>query len=432
MSKEKVSVYVNRERGTIGIRSHILIMPLVFCVNRVAERIGEYFKGVSWGEYEENRVIVALHDSGCCHIGFDEEVAERIILGVSTNPNVFAVLFIGLGCGQFCTKEWKSRLYERNIKRVEHIVVQEEGYEEAVEEGIKVIDKWVEEAKKLSRRKLSFKEACDKAVLGVGNGASDASSGLFANPALGYITDYFLDRGASVVFSQTPEVLGAEKVLFKRITSSESLKSTSVREITLHVERYGSVRERKLLRKLSNIIRRAYLFKTSIAEEIGISEPTPGNIRGGLSTLAEKSLGTMYKVGEKHKLSDVLPYGEKVPRNGKLYFMDGPGQDLLSITGMVAGGVQLIIFSTGLGTPVGSIVAPVLKVTANKETYEKLQSMIDLYIPVEELIRKKKSLKEYVEEEFVPYILEVMSGRKSKSEELEQYDFSIRELWMKI
>ena len=156
MESKEVWVYVNEERGTIGVRSHVLIMPLVFCVNRVAERIEEHFKDVRWGEHEENRVVAALHDSGCCHIGFDEEVAERIILGVSSNPNVFAVLFIGLGCGQFCTKEWKARLYERNIRRVEHIVVQEEGYEDAVERGISIVDDWVREATKLKRKKMSF------------------------------------------------------------------------------------------------------------------------------------------------------------------------------------------------------------------------------------------------------------------------------------
>ena len=432
MPVKEVSVYVNNERNTVGIRAHILVMPLVFCVNKVVEKIGEYFKDMCWGEYGENRVVTALHDSGCCHIGFDEEVAERIILGISTNPNVFAVLFVGLGCGQFCTREWKSRLYERSMRNVEHIVVQEEGYEEAIEKGIEIVDRWIKEAMKLRRVKLPLEKACDKMVLGVGNGASDASSGLFANPALGYVSDYFLDRGSSVVFSQTPEVLGAEKVLFKRITSYEELRKMTIREIALHIERYGSIRERKLLKKLSNIIRRAYLFKTSIAEEIGISEPTPGNIRGGLSTLAEKSLGTMYKIGERHILSNILSYGEKVPRNGKLYFMDGPGQDLLSITGMVAGGAQLLVFSTGLGTPVGSIVAPVLKVTANEETYEKLHDIIDLYIPVNEIIQKRIPLKEYVEKEIIPYILQVISGEKSKSEELGQYDFSIRELWMKI
>jgi Altronate dehydratase len=167
---------------------------------------------------------------------------------------------------------------------------------------------------------------------------------------------------------------------------------------------------------------------------LGESDPTPGNIASGISTLAEKSLGSILKVGfdPAVKISDVLPYARPVPRGGGLYFMDTPGEDVLAITGMVAGGAHAVIFTTGLGTPVGSVVSPVVKVTANKETFSRLSGIIDVYLPVEELFSSGTSLKELAMKELYPVILEVLSGdRLTKSELNGQMDFDIRGYWLR-
>jgi len=431
--RDRCLAYKRPERRVYGIRNHVLILPTTSCVNRVVERIAEEFKDVRWGEYEENRVVPVLHNSGCCHVGFDQEIVFDALLGTASHPNVYAVLLVSLGCGQMCkgvlrrgedpTENLeKFRLYDRLLKRsvkVYWVNVQERhhplarkedgeltGEERAVRIGIRVVEKLVDEARRMKRVECSL----DRIVIGVGNGASDPTSGLFANPGVGHVVDEFISRGGTVVFGQAIEVIGAEDYLFERA------KRDYVRY------------------KLKRLIETTVVLKEGVQEYLGIADPTPGNIRSGISTLAEKSIGTILKIGHNKKieLKDVLRYAKKIPRNGGLYFMDTPGHDICCITGMVAGGAHAVIFTTGLGTPTGSPVAPVIKVTANRETYENLRDFIDVYIPVEEIFSDGKSLRQVTLEHIWPYLIDVLSGRPCKAEKLGHHDFEIRNMWFKI
>jgi altronate dehydratase large subunit len=421
-----LKAYYREPRKVFGVRNHVLVLPTTLCVNRLAETIWEEFRDERWGENGENRVVLARHNSGCCHVGFDLEITFQTLLGIASHPNVHGVLLVSLGCGQLCKRplapgEGKDqnlaafKLYDRLVKkgaRVRWVNVQEpfhgssDGFERAVELGRKFVREMIEEAQAAKRIEAPLK----RFVIGIGNGASDPTSGLFANPAVGYVADELVKEGVSIVFSQTTEVLGSEEYLL------------------------GKVADETVARKLRRLLETVYALKDALSEYLGESDPTPGNIASGISTLAEKSLGSILKVGfdPAVKISDVLPYAHPVPRGGGLYFMDTPGEDVLAITGMVAGGAHAVIFTTGLGTPVGSVVSPVVKVTANKETFSRLSGIIDVYLPVEELFSSGTSLKELAMKELYPAILEVLSGeRLTKSELNWQIDFDIRGYWLR-
>jgi len=423
----QIYTYWRRERRVHGIRNHVLVLPTTLCVNRVAELIWEEYKDVRWGESGENRVVVIRHNSGCCHVGFDREVAFRTLLGIASHPNVYGVVLVSLGCGQFCKQPLKPgqskrenlqvfRLYDRLVKRgvkVYWVNVQEpillreysDSLEQAIGLGRKFVGRLIEEAEKDRRVEAKM----SKIVVGVGNGASDPSSGLFANPAIGHLTDYIISLGGTVVFSQTTEVLGAEEYLFRKLEEGS--------------EAYN---------KMARLLESAIILKEALREYLQESDPTPGNIASGISTLTEKSIGTILKIGfsENIKIRNVLPYAYRIPRNGGLYFMDTPGEDVLAITGMVAGGAHIVLFATGLGATAGSPVSPVVKVTANEDTYKRMRSFIDLYVPPEKVLEEGITIRDLVLRDMYPYLLDVINGRElSRSERLQQSDFDIRSFW---
>lgn len=422
----EVKAYPRSGRKVYGVRNHVLILPTTPCTNRLAELVYEDFKEERWGENGENRVILARHSAGCCHVGFDLDVALRTLVGIASHPNVHGVLLVSLGCGQLCKRPLGSgeskrenllsfRLYDRLVKRgvkVGWVNLQEpwpegvNGFERVVELGRKFVKRMVEEAASSKREETHIK----RIVIGVGNGASDPTSGLFANPAVGYVVEKLAAEGASVVFAQTTEILGGEQMLLSKVV------------------------DERVARKLRRLLEVSYAMKVALAEYMSESDPTPGNIASGISTLAEKSLGSLLKVGRDSsvKLIDVLPYAWPVPRGkGGLFLMDTPGMDIPSITGMMAGGAHAIVFTTGLGTPVGSAVSPVLKVTANSETYARLSSIIDVYVPVEEVFNGK-SMRDVALESVYPVLLDVLSGdRLTKSEINGQVDLDIRQYWLR-
>jgi len=427
--EEAIYAYRRKGRKVYGIRNHVLILPTTACVNRIAEIIWDEFKDVRWGENKENRVVLARHSGGCTHIGFDEEIAFNTLLGLASHPNIYGVLLISLGCGQFCKRPLiegenkklnlsEFKLYDRLLKRgvkVYWINVQERvmfkkyksSLEQAIDLGKKFVERMIEDAKTMEREETGLEHF----VMGIGNGASDPTSGLFTNSALGYVVDHFIHKGGTVVFSQTIEMLGAEELVFRKIDRNK---------------------RKHVYNKVKRLLETAVVLKEALQEYLGESDPTPGNIRSGISTLTEKSVGTMLKIGHDPSIpiKDVLYFSQKIPRNGGLYLMDSPGMDIFSISGMIAGGAHLVIFTTGMGTPVGSVAGPVLKVTTNKETFEKMPDIIDIYIPTEEIFDRGKKLKDLSIEIMYPKILKVMNGEiLSLAEQRGHMDFDVRCYW---
>jgi altronate dehydratase large subunit len=376
----RVQGYV-RPNGKVGVRNHVLVIPTVVCSAETAVRIADSVEGA----------VTIYNQHGCCQLPYDVELVERALIGYGKNPNVAAVLVVGLGCESVNIHRVADRIASTG-KPVETVIIQEAGGTlKTIERGVSIVKEFVQEAAKIKREEVDISEIIASAECG----GSDATSGLVANPVVGYAIDKLIDLGGTAIFSETTEVIGAEHLLARRAASKE------------------------VADKLLAVIRRLEDFLKSQGMDIRGSQPTPGNIAGGITTLEEKSLGAIIKAGTR-VLQGVLEYGEE-PTGKGLYFMDTPGQDIESITGMVAGGAVLVLFTTGRGTPTGCPIAPVIKVTGNPYTYEKMKDNIDFYAAV---IEGKETVKEAGERLFNEMI-EVINGKPTKSEALKHREFGI-------
>lgn len=368
----KVRGYV-RPDGKIGIRNHLLVIPSSVCAYETARRIGD--------EIEES--VVIPNQQGCGQIGEDLKMIFRTLAGLGKNPNVGGVLVVGLGCDAIQGQDLADEI-AKSGKPVECLIIQENGGTLGT----------IEKGKHILRKMWGEISACQvdevdlsRIILGLECGGSDATSGLAANPALGKASDLFIEMGGSVLLSEVTEIIGAEHIIAARI-KDERVK-------------------RKLFKAIEDIEKRAFLQRTDLRG----TQPSPGNMKGGISTLEEKSLGCIYKAGTA-PVVDFLDYGEEVRERG-LSIMDTPGQDIESMIGMLAGGVQVIAFTTGRGTPAGSPIAPVIKITGNSSTYERMKDNID--IDASKIIQGKASVEE-IGKRIFEEIIEVCNGKKTKSE----------------
>jgi altronate dehydratase large subunit len=371
-----------RPDGGFGIRNHVLVLPASGCAYQVAHLAGKDF---------DDRVVVLPNQQGCGQIGKDLEQISRTLSGLATNPNVAATLIVGLGC-EAIEAEGLANDISRSGKPTEYICIQREGGTlKSAEKGTKVLSCFLEETSQTKKVEGSLTDI----ILGLECGASDATSGLAANPALGVAADLFIQHGGSVLLSETTELIGAEHLLERRIASQE-------------------IKERL------NLALRA-IEQRAMWEGVNLrgTQPSPGNMAGGITTLEEKSLGCLYKAGQA-PIQDVIRYGEKVKHKG-LSIMDTPGQDIESIIGMLAGGSQVVAFATGSGTPVGSPIAPVLKITANPQTYQTMKDNVDLLLQV---IKGRESIEEAGRRVFAE-LLEVINGKLTKSEVLGHREFAL-------
>jgi altronate dehydratase large subunit len=277
-------------------------------------------------------------------------------------------------------------------KPVECLIIQEEGGTlKTIEKGVRILQRMMEQ--------YEIKEVetdLSSVTVAIECGGSDTTSGIASNPVVGYVADRLVDLGATVVFSETTEIIGAEHLLIKRAVNEEVAK------------------------KLLELVSRCEQSALAGGEDIRGVNPTPGNITGGLTTLEEKSLGAIYKAGTK-PLKGVLEYAEPIPTGG-LYFMDSPGHDVESVSGMVAGGAQVVIFTTGRGTPTGCAIAPVIKVTANAKTYSRMSDNID--VDVSDVLEGKTTIQQAGERLFQK-LIEVLNGKLTKSEMLRHHEFGI-------
>ena len=370
-----------RPNGKIGFRNHFLVVPTVICATRTAEEIASNFPNV-----------VYLHNQhGCNHMKDDEKKVVNVLKGMASNPHVAGVLFVGLGCETIPTMKIFESVRAAG-KPVECLIIQEEGGTlKTIEKGVRILQRMMEQ--------YEIKEVetdLSSVTVAIECGGSDTTSGIASNPVVGYVADRLVDLGATVVFSETTEIIGAEHLLIKRAVNEEVAK------------------------KLLELVSRCEQSALAGGEDIRGVNPTPGNITGGLTTLEEKSLGAIYKAGTK-PLKGVLEYAEPIPTGG-LYFMDSPGHDVESVSGMVAGGAQVVIFTTGRGTPTGCAIAPVIKVTANAKTYSRMSDNID--VDVSDVLEGKTTIQQAGERLFQK-LIEVLNGRLTKSEMLRHHEFGI-------
>ncbi len=360
-----------RKDGTIGVRNYVAVIPTVGCVNEAAMRIA----------FKVEEAAPFLHHQGCCQLSPDVDEIRKVLVGIGCNPNVGAVLLVSLGC-ETLKAEGVMELIAPH-KDVALVRLQElGGLTKTVEEGIKQarnLASFIQQERKNAN--------VSNLTIGIKCGASDATSGLASNPAVGNAVDKLIDDGATVVFGETTEVIGAERILAKRAASKE----------------VGN----KILEKVWKMEQRVKAFGVDMRG----GQPTPGNIEGGITTIEEKSLGAIVKGGTR-PIKDVLEYGEKSAGSG-LYFMDSPGREMEFLTGVVSSGSQIILFSTGVGAPQGFPFAPVVKITGNSQTYKKLVEHMD--IDVSTIIEGSETVGESGNR-IVQEIIEVASGKRVKAE----------------
>ena len=377
-----------RSNGEFGIRNHLLIIPTVICANQVANRVMQLVPDS----------VAIPHQHGCSQIGADKQRTFDVLAGTGKNPNVGAVLIISLGCEVIDPAEL-AREISRTGKRVEWFDIQSVGG------SIKAIQHGTQLAKEM-RAELDRMEqvAAPLAALkiGVKCGGSDATSGLCSNPALGAAVDQLIASGGSAVIGETTEIIGAEHVLAQR-AADEPTKQ-----------------------RLYDIVAAFEAEVTRMGEDMRGGNPSPGNIAGGLTTIEEKSLGCISKGGTT-PIKGVIEYAEALPQDGQggLYFMDSPGNDIECVSGMAAGGVHLVCFTTGRGTPTGSAVVPVIKITGNKQMYERMQDNMD--VDVSDVLQGGLTLQQ-AGEAIWQEIVEVAGGKLTKAELLGHTEFSINRI----
>ena len=330
-----------REKGRAGIRNEIYIIPTVGCVNnacmRMANEAQKYITGSIDGVY------ALTHQFGCSQLGEDNENIKKLLCSVALNPNASFVLFVGLGCENNDMDGIKEYLAPYNRENIAYFNSQDVEDEHAY--GMEILKGFIDKAKDLQREEIDLSELC----IGLKCGGSDGYSGLTANPLVGKISDKIVGAGGSAILTEVPEMFGAEQILMNKCKTQEVY------------ERY----------KQMIIDFKAYYTKQGFPV---YENPSPGNKKGGITTLEEKSLGCIEKAGTS-AIVDVLDYGELVKEQG-VSALNAPGNDLIATTALAASGCQIVLFTTGRGTPFSAFV-PTMKIGTNNNISAHKSNWID-------------------------------------------------------
>ena len=373
-----------RPDGRVGVRNHVLVVPTVICSAVVAERIAASIAPIG---------TALPHLAGCGQLGPDLHMTHDTLAAYCRHPNVGAVIVIALGCEQLVAQYLLDTARQAG-KPAQIVSIQGEGGTvRATARGIEIARSLSEEVSRVERVWCSAASI----ILSVKCGGSDYTSGLASNPVVGRVADTLVDLGGGVVLGEIAEIMGAEHLLAARASSPETAAH------------------------LLRVVNRVEAEAIALGLDIRGTQPSPGNIRGGLTTIEEKSLGATHKAGERTRLEEVVPYASRITKPG-LTVMDTPGLDVESVTGMVGGGAQIVVFTTGLGTPTGNPVAPVIKITGNARTAQTMADNID--VDVSGVMSEEESLDAAAGRLFSE-VLEVSSGRPTAAERLGHREFAI-------
>lgn len=379
-----------RPGGRVGTRNYVAIVCASNCAAHTAELIAASFAPEDLPPNVDG-VVAFTHADGCGQTaGEDMDQLRRVVSGVLTHPNVSGALLLGLGC----EVNQIDRYLPPGSRRGEHLIattLQESGGTRAtVEAGIEAVRELLQQAAALEREELP----ASGIVLGLNCGGSDSFSGITANPALGHSSDLLAAIGASAVLAETTEIFGAEHLLVRRSRNRETAEA---------------------------LLERIRAYKAYLNQFAGSFDdnPSPGNKEGGLTTILEKSLGAVAKSGTT-PLNQVLKYAEKITAPG-LVFMDTPGYDPVSLTGLTAGGANLIAFTTGRGSAIGNPVVPVIKIASNTPMFNRMQENMDINAG---RIMDGTATVEDIGREIFQFLLEVASGKKTAAERFGHKEFA--------
>ncbi len=368
-----------RPDGQVGIRNHVVAIANASCGCGVVDRIAQQVPGL----------IPLPHTYGCSAPG-EHERWRKILVNAMSNPNIYGVVLIGVGCEDQDARDMAELIRKKSGKPVfVNIVRYDGGGQKVIENGVEAAKSLLEEAKKCKRVDVPI----SKLIFGTECGGSDALSGITANPAIGYVSDWVIKNGGTALLSETAELIGTEKILADRAVSKE-VADKVYNMIYTEEERLRGLMGSDCARALAK-----------------------GNIEGGLTTIQEKSMGCAKKGGTT-PVVDVIDYADSVGDKKGLIIMDGVGYDPTSVTGLAACGAQVVMYSTGRGNPLAHPFVPVIKVCSNSQTYEAVGGIDgDMDINAGAIITEGLS-PEKLGEYCVNYLLNTLNGEETRPEKL--------------
>ena len=376
-----------RANGQVGVRNELWIIPTVGCVNQSARLIAEQINQEYAHLANFDGAVPLIHPYGCSQLGEDHLRTRKILANLAKHPNAGGVLVLGLGCENNTIAEFKQELQADQPENLSFLVAQE--VEDEISSGLELARQLV--AKMLGQQRT----ACpiSKLTIGLKCGGSDAFSGITANPLVGAVSDQHIARGGATILTEVPEMFGAEQLLMAR------------------------AKDEVIFAKTVDLINNFKAYYEQHHQPI-YENPSPGNKAGGISTLEEKSLGCVQK-GGRSAVVDVLDYVERVRTTG-LSLLNGPGNDIVACTVLASAGCQIILFTTGRGTPLGTVV-PTLKIATNSNIFQKKQNWLDFNAG--KLLETVNM--ESLSQELYQDILAVASGKQCKAEKMGYREISI-------